>query len=82
MEIKNSEDRLKCVQRCIFISNLKEIVHVHTHYYQSTHSLPVPLTLYIMHFFLYLENLDIMKYKKLIGHIFMTNFMILSPVHP
>ena len=77
MEIKNSEGRMKCVQRCIFISNCKEIVHVDTPYYQSTHPPPVPLTLYIMYFFLYPKNLDIIKYKKLIGHIFITNFMIL-----
>ena len=74
--------------RVHFIFNRKEIVHVSTHYYQSTPPLPVrilytrPLTLYMMYFFLYPRNLDIIKYNKLWGHTFMTNFMILSPFHP
>ena len=39
-----------------------------------------PLTLYMMYFFLYPRNLDIIKYNKLRSHAFMTNFMILSPL--
>ena len=89
MEIKVSEGRTKCVQ-CweeymfsfpnVFISNWKEIVNVHTHYYYfvSLHPihtlnrtiLTVCTTLYMI-FSLYPKNFDITKCIKV------TTFFIL-----